>query len=137
MDTQQARGGTYPENVLYYFAGCLGVIVLTFLCVRSAEAPKDIEEERGNRRIEIRKKIAAEEKSKSELAWVSKDKALARVPVSVARDLVHSDLSAKKVAPSAVKRDPVLVLPPDAPALPSAPSGVMGTQFPSFDSRKQ
>ncbi len=99
----------------------------------------EIEKKRAEQRIATREKLEAEVSAKLQTSgWVDKAKGIAHVPVAEAVPLVVAELRAKKPAPSQIKVDPVLPMPPPydpnaaepAPlALTSAPQGADTIRF--------
>ena len=123
-----------------YALGAVGLLGLTLAssAVFFSSQPKtdDLEAKRGNRRVEIREKIAKEADSKilgvEKAEWVNKEGGTAKIPLSAAIDLVVAELRKKQPVPSAVKVDPIMTLGSDAPKMPSAPSGAATVRFPAI-----
>ena len=134
MSQSHESSGFSPGNFLWA-ALSLGVVIIAALSLTRSVSPEtDIEAKRGERRLEVRKKINAEESSKlGALAWADKAAGTVKAPIEFASALTIKELSAKKSAASAIKVEAPLVLPPgDSPAMPSAPSGATTIQFPKL-----
>lgn len=124
-------------NGFYVVAGsaiALALVVIVFGEAVSARPKVElVETKRAQQRIETREKL--EKAAQDQLAtvdWVDKSKGVVRLPVDNALKLVAVELKAKKPAPSQVKVEPPLPMPPafdpnaaepPPPALPSSPQG--------------
>jgi len=121
-------------------AAFVGVIVIVVSLLAVNRNPgNEIEKKRAEQRIATREKLDAEVEAKMHSSgWVDKAKGVAFVPVADAVPLAVAELRAKKPAPSQVKVDPVLPMPPPydpnatepaPPALTSSPQGADTVRF--------
>lgn len=125
-----------PNAFLVFLGSAVALTVVIIIVsgfVGSKPKVETVDAKRGQLRIEAREKL---EKANLDLLttanWVEKEKGIVRLPVDQAMKLVAADLAGKKPAPSTVKVDPPLPMPPPydpnaaepAPgALPSSPQG--------------
>lgn len=130
-------------NAFLVFLGSAVVItaVIVFASGLVATKPKveTVDAKRAQQRIEAREKLdKAADEQLATTDWVDKSKGVVRLPLSDAMRLVAVELATKKPAPSQVKVDPPLPMPPpydpnskEPPisALPSAPQGADTIRF--------
>ena len=138
MDQFRTSQGFPSVNYLLYGAASLALVLVCAFWFSQPSAERiNIDERRGNHRLEVLKKLRADEEEKlSSLVWVKKEDGVARVPIEVAMKLAVKELSAKGKKPSAIKAEAPLVIPPpaDPDYLPpsAAPSGAKIVQFPKL-----
>jgi DNA polymerase III subunit gamma/tau len=130
-------------NAFLVFLGVAASISVVILIVGGvlARRPRieDVDAARAAQRIEAREKLdQADRDALTTASWVDKEKGLVRLPVADAIKLVAQDLATKKPAPSQVKVDAPLPMPPPfdpnskeppVSALPSAPQGADTIRF--------
>lgn len=119
------------------FIGVIIIAVSVFALERSGG--ETLEQKRAAQRIETATKLEKEAQEKLNSAgWVDKGKGLVHLPVNQALPIVVAELKVKKPAPSQVKVDPLLPMPPPydrnakepaPPALTSAPQGANTIRF--------
>jgi hypothetical protein len=124
-------------NAFLVFLGVAAAITVVIIIVSGlvGRQPKveSVDAKRAAQRLEAREKLdKAAHEQLTTTDWVDKEKGLVRLPVEDAMKVVVVDLAAKKPAPSAVKVEPPLPMPPPydpnskeppVSALPSAPQG--------------
>lgn len=124
-------------NAFLVFLGSAVVLTIVIVSVSGLVGSKPkvetVDLKRGQLRIEAREKLdQANLEQLTTATWVDKEKGVVRLPVDRAMNLVAADLAGKKPAPSTVKVEPPLPMPPPydpnaaepAPgALPSSPQG--------------
>lgn len=129
------------NHVLYFLVSLLTVGWGVYAFVRAGDGSVSVEAARGEHRSSLRSKLSEEEfKSfpKSGFAeWVNREKGAAKVSLNDSADMII-DIS-KSSAPklSSAKVDVEIVLPPDAPRLPSAPYGASTVRFKLLTSATQ
>ena len=133
-----------PNGFLVFLgsAAALAVVAIVFGGAISREPKMDlVEQKRAQQRIDTREKLdKAVQEQLGTVDWVDKAKGVVRLPVDDAVKLVAAELAAKKPAPSQVKVEPPLPMPPPfdpnaaeppPPALPSSPQGADTIRFDS------
>jgi hypothetical protein len=130
-------------NAFLVFLGVAAAITVVILIVgglvgRQPEV-ETVDAKRATQRLEARAKLdQTDREALSSAAWVDKEKGIVRLPIDDAVKLAAKDLAGKKPAPSQVKVDPPLPMPPpydpnskEPPisALPSAPQGADTIRF--------
>ena len=123
MSKTSDSSGFSPGHFLWAALSLGVVLVGAVVLTRSVVPELDVEAKRGERRLEVRKKINTDESAKlSSLEWVDKKSGTVKAPIEVASQLTLKELSGKKPVASSVKVEPMLAVPAgDAPAMPSAP----------------
>jgi hypothetical protein len=130
-------------NAFLVFLGVAAAITVVIIIVGGlvARRPKveSVDAKRAAQRIEAREKLdLADREALTAAAWVDKEKGVVRLPIDDAIKLAARNLSGKKPAPSQVKVDPPLPMPPpfdpnskEPPIspLPSAPQGADTIRF--------
>ena len=131
------------SNGFLVFLGCSAAIaaVIVFAAGLLAREPKvaTVDGRRAQERLETRLRLEkADFEQLTTASWVDKEKGIVRLPVGDAMKLVAVDLAGKKPAPSQVKVDAPLPMPPpydpnskEPPVfpLPSAPQGAVNIHF--------
>lgn len=131
-----------PNSFLVFLGSAVaitGVIIVVGGLVGKKPQIESVDAKRAQQRIEAREKLdKAAEEQLTTADWADKTKGVVRLPVSEAIRLVATELAAKKPAPSQVKVDAPLPMPPpydptskEPPisALPSAPQGADTIHF--------
>lgn len=96
-------------------AAAIGVVIIIVggLVARRPARADDVELRRAKQRMEAREKLdKAADEQLTTADWVDKAKGVVRLPVEDAIKLVATELAGKKPAPSQVKVDPPLPMPP-------------------------
>jgi hypothetical protein len=104
-------------NAFVVFLGVAAAITVVIIIVGGLVGRRpqveDVDAKRAAQRIEARTKLdQADREALTTASWVDKEKGVVRLPVADAIKLVAKDLAAKKPAPSQVKVDPPLPMPP-------------------------
>lgn len=101
--------------------------------------PEDISDLRSDYRLSVRKQVVDEESKRWNNdglpAWVSKADRTVSVSLQDAFAVVEEKYGKKELKPSTVPLDPTIVLTPDAPKMPSAPSGAQNLKFKGLNGR--
>lgn len=133
MSQNSETSGFSPGNFLWAVLS-LGIVLSSAFLFTNRTPETNVEDLRGERRLEARKKLNADEAATlSKLEWADKNAGTVKVPVSAVASTIAKELTAKKPAPSAIKVEAPLVIPAgDTPAMPSAPSGAVNIHFTSL-----
>lgn len=132
MSQSHESSGFSPGNFLWA-ALSLAVVLAGALVLTLPVRPEvDVDAKRGDRRLEVRKKINADEAAVLVgMDWADKKAGVVKAPLAVALPITVKELSAKEPTKSAVKvEEQLAILGGDAPALPSAPAGASTIRFP-------
>lgn len=138
-----ADSSVRTPNGFLVFLGSSVVLTAAIIIVGGiiARAPKveTVDAKRAQQRVAAREKLEATDKeSLTAASWLDKEKGIVRLPIDHAISLVAKELAGKKPAPSQVKVDPPLPMPPpydpnskepSISALPSAPQGAVTIRF--------
>lgn len=104
-------------NAFLVFLGVAAAIAVVIIIVGGLVARRpqveSVDARRAAQRIEARQKLdQADREALTTAAWVDKEKGVVRLPIEDAIKLAAKDLVGKKPAPSQVKVDPPLPMPP-------------------------
>jgi hypothetical protein len=113
--------------------------LLLLIWIQNNGPTSEVDDKRAAGRVILREALQkADDEKLTLVTWNDKAKGTVRIPIDDAKKLVVADLKARKVAPSAVKIDPVLPMPapydpnaaePAPGALPSSPQGADTIRF--------
>jgi hypothetical protein len=128
---------TFLWAIFFFFIFAVVVV----MWVRNSGPKLGYEDKRAGERLAVRQEREKEAREKlTTTALVDPANGIARIPIADAKLAIIDQLKAKQVAPSAVKVDPWLPMPPPPdpnatepppPALPSAPQGADTIRFES------
>ncbi len=132
-----------PNAFLVFLGSAVAVtIVIIIVSGLVARKPKveTVDAKRGAQRIAVREKLdKAAHEQLSTADWLDKEKGVVRLPVEDAMKVVVAELAGKKPAPSQVKVDAPLPMPPPydpkskEPPISALPSSPQGADLIRFD----
>lgn len=132
MSQSHESSGFSPGNLLWATLSLFVVLGGALALTLPVRPEVDVDAKRGERRLEVRKKINADEAAAlSGMDWADKKTGVVKAPLAVALPITVKELAAKEPTKSAIKVEEPLAAPGgDAPALPSAPAGASTIRFP-------